>query len=133
MCGIAGIHAYHYAANGIDRNELVTVREHMKKRGPDGTGLWLDTAGRIGFGHCRLAIIDLSDNGSQPMQNEDGQTVVTFNGEIYNHRELRNSLVAKGYRFRTQSDTEVLLHLYADRGADMVHDLRGMFAFGIWD
>ena len=133
MCGIAGINAYHYAANGIDRSELVAIRDHMKARGPDGVGLWVDSAERVGFGHRRLAIIDLSDKGLQPMQTEDGSIVVTFNGEIYNYRELRSALVAKGFKFRTQSDTEVLLHLYADRGADMVRDLRGMFAFAIWD
>ncbi|MEI9805541.1 MAG: asparagine synthase (glutamine-hydrolyzing) [Pseudolabrys sp.] len=133
MCGIAGIYAYHYASNSIDRNELLAMRDHMVTRGPDGFGLWLDPAERVGFGHRRLAIIDLSDNGLQPMQTDDGSIVVTFNGEIYNYRELRNRLISKGFKFRTQSDTEVLLHLYADRGADMVGDLRGMFAFAIWD
>ena len=133
MCGIAGIHAYHYAANGVDRAELVAIRDHMAARGPDGQGLWLSDDGRVGFGHRRLAIIDLSDNGAQPMQTVDGRFVVTFNGEIYNHLELRAGLVAKGYRFRTGSDTEVLLHLYAERGPDMVSALRGMFAFAIWD
>ena len=78
-------------------------------------------------------IIDLSERGAQPMMSADGKLVVTFNGEIYNYRELRASLEAKGRRFRTQTDTEVLLHLYAEKGEAMVEDLRGMFAFGLWD
>ncbi|MBY0227566.1 MAG: asparagine synthase (glutamine-hydrolyzing) [Hyphomicrobium sp.] len=133
MCGINGIFAYHYAANPIDRDELVRTREHMAARGPDGKGEWISKDGRIGFGHRRLSIIDLSQAGAQPMLNDDGSLSVTFNGEIYNYRELRRGLEAKGYVFRSNSDTEVLLHLYADKGEAMVHDLRGMFAFAIWD
>ncbi len=89
--------------------------------------------GRVGLAHRRLAIIDLSPHGAQPMATRDGRLCVTFNGEIYNYRELRRELEAKGYSFQSQSDTEVLLHLYADRGQEMVHALRGMYAFGIWD
>ena len=133
MCGINGIFAYHYAANPIDREELVRTREQMAKRGPDGKGEWKSADGRVGLGHRRLSIIDLSDAGSQPMVSADGKLVVTFNGEIYNYRELRARLEAKGRVFRSQSDTEVLLHLYADIGYAMVHELRGMFAFAIWD
>jgi asparagine synthase (glutamine-hydrolysing) len=133
MCGINGIFAYHYAANPIDREELARTRDHMAARGPDGKGEWVSTDERVGFGHRRLSIIDLSDAGSQPMSNADGSLVVTFNGEIYNYRELRRGLEAKGYLFRSNSDTEVLLHLYVDKGEAMVHDLRGMFAFAIWD
>src|SRR5262245_46431175 len=133
MCGINGIFAYHYAANPIDREELLRTRDHMAARGPDGVGKWIADDGRIGFGHRRLSIIDLSEGGAQPMTSADGTLVVTFNGEIYNYRELRRGLEAKGHVFRSQSDTEVLLHLYADKGEAMVHDLRGMFAFGMWD
>jgi asparagine synthase (glutamine-hydrolysing) len=133
MCGIAGLYAYHYAANPIDVTELRGIRDHMAARGPDGQGEWLSPDGRVGFGHRRLAIIDLSDGGAQPMMSADGKTVITFNGEIYNYRALRSDLQSRGCVFRTQSDTEVLLHLYALKGADMVHDLRGMFAFGLWD
>ena len=86
-----------------------------------------------GLGHRRLTIIDLSERGAQPMVSADGKLVVTFNGEIYNYRKLRASLEAKGYAFRTQTDTEVLLHLYAEKGEAMVNDLRGMFAFALWD
>jgi asparagine synthase (glutamine-hydrolysing) len=133
MCGIAGIYAYHYAANSVDRNELRRMRDYMAARGPDGIGEWYSQDERVGFGHRRLTIIDLSERGAQPMVSADGKLVVTFNGEIYNYRQLRASLEAKGCRFRTQTDTEVLLHLYAEKGGAMVHDLRGMFAFGLWD
>jgi asparagine synthase (glutamine-hydrolysing) len=105
----------------------------MVARGPDGAGIWIAEGGRVGFGHRRLAIIDLTGAGAQPMTNHDKSLVVTFNGEIYNYRELRNDLETKGYVFRTNSDTEVLLHLYAAKGEAMVKDLRGMFAFAIWD
>src|SRR5262249_45663699 len=133
MCGIAGIYAYHYAANPVDRDELRTIRDHMSVRGPDGVGEWYSPDQRVAFGHRRLSIIDLSERGAQPMASADGKLIVTFNGEIYNYRELRAWLEAKGRRFRTQSDTEVLLQLYAEKGEAMVHDLRGMFAFGLWD
>ena len=133
MCGIAGIYAYHYAANAVDRAELRRIRDHMAARGPDGLGEWYSQDERVGLGHRRLTIIDLSERGAQPMASADGKLVVTFNGEIYNYRHLRASLEAKGRRFRTQTDTEVLLHLYAEKGEAMVQDLRGMFAFGLWD
>ena len=133
MCGINGIYAYHYAANPIDREELLRTRDHMAARGPDGKGEWVSEDARIGFGHRRLSIIDLSDAGAQPMTSADGKLVVTFNGEIYNFKALRAELEGKGRMFRTQSDTEVLLHLYAEKGEAMVHDLRGMFAFALWD
>src|SRR5512145_1203992 len=110
MCGINGILAYHYAANAIDRAELIRTRDHMAARGPDGLGEWTDDDGRVGLGHRRLAIIDLSDAGSQPMVSADGRLVVTFNGEIYNYQELRSHLEAKGHAFHSRSDTEVLLH-----------------------
>src|SRR5215217_1797512 len=133
MCGIAGIYAYHYAANPVDRAELQRIRDHMAARGPDGLGEWYSENVRVGLGHRRLTIIDLSERGAQPMASADGKLVVTFNGEIYNYRELRTSLEARGRAFRTQTDTEVLLHLYAEKGEAMVNELRGMFAFGLWD
>ena len=133
MCGIAGVWAYHYAANGVEQPELLAMHDYMARRGPDGSGIWFADDRRIGFAHRRLAIIDLSDNGLQPMHSADGRFVITFNGEIYNYKELRRALRTKGYRFRTESDTEVLLHLYAERGIEMVRDLRGMFAFALWD
>lgn len=133
MCGINGIFAYHYAANPIDREELVRTRDQMTARGPDGFGEWVSDNKRIGLGHRRLSIIDLSPNGAQPMANSDGSLIITFNGEIYNYSILRSQLESKGYLFTSQSDTEVLLHLYSEKGDAMVHDLRGMFAFTIWD
>jgi asparagine synthase (glutamine-hydrolysing) len=133
MCGIAGIFAYHYAATPVDREELRAIRDHMAARGPDGKGEWHSENNRVALGHRRLSIIDLSDRASQPMASDDGQLVVSFNGEIYNYRELKKDLEARGYVFRTESDTEVLLHLYAEKGTAMLADLRGMFAFALWD
>ncbi|MBL6616329.1 MAG: asparagine synthase (glutamine-hydrolyzing) [Reyranella sp.] len=133
MCGIAGIHAYLAVAPAVDRAELARINDRMAARGPDGKGLWISADGRTGFGHQRLAIIDLSEAGAQPMHSACGRYSITFNGEIYNYRELRDELTARGYTFRSGSDTEVLLQLYADCGADMVRKLRGMFAFGLWD
>lgn len=133
MCGVNGIFAYHYAANPIERGELVRTRDYMAARGPDAAGDWVSDDSRIGFGHRRLAIIDLSEGGTQPMVSADGRYVVTFNGEIYNYVALRKFFIAKGHIFKSQSDTEVLLHLYAEKGAAMVNDLRGMFSFAIFD
>src|SRR5262249_19081903 len=90
MCGIAGIYAYHYAANPVDRAELQRMRDHMAARGPDGFGEWYSEGDRVGLGHRRLSIIDLSDRGAQPMASADGKLIVTFNGEIYNYRQLRS-------------------------------------------
>lgn len=113
--------------------ELLRIREHMASRGPDGAGIWMSSDGRTGLVHRRLAIIDLSESGVQPMADASGQLRITFNGEIYNYRALRKELEAKGIVFRSESDTEVLLHLYAERGMEMVNCLRGMYAFAIWD
>src|SRR5207244_4993255 len=96
-------------------------------------GEWQSPDGRVGLGHRRLAIIDVTERGAQPMASADGKTVIILNGEIYNYRALRAELESRGCVFRTQTDTEVLLHLYAVKGAAMVHDLRGMFAFALWD
>ncbi|MBN9088932.1 MAG: asparagine synthase (glutamine-hydrolyzing) [Reyranella sp.] len=133
MCGIAGLHAYLDVAPPVDRAELARMNARMAARGPDGSGDWFSDDGRVGFTHRRLAIIDLSERGAQPMHSADGALTITFNGEIYNYKELKAELAAKGYRFRSDSDTEVLLQLYADRGPSMVAALRGMFAFGLWD
>lgn len=133
MCGIAGIFAYHAAALPVERAELRSIRDAMTARGPDGQGEWYSADGRVGFGHRRLSIIDLSERGAQPMTSADGALVVTFNGEIYNYRDLRRDLESRGCQFHSDSDTEVLLHLYADMGVAMLGRLRGMFAFAIWD
>ena len=105
----------------------------MVKRGPDGAGLWISSDRRVGLAHRRLAIIDLSEGGAQPMATPDGRLRIVFNGEIYNYRKLRTTLEEKGHRFHSQSDTEVLLHLYQEHGRDMVQHLRGMYALAIWD
>ncbi|MGH9552509.1 MAG: asparagine synthase (glutamine-hydrolyzing) [Terriglobales bacterium] len=133
MCGLNGIFAYHYAASLPKEEELLATRESMRARGPDGSGSSWSSDRRCALGHRRLSIIDLSERASQPMVSEDGRLVVVFNGEIYNSPTLRKELEAHGAHFRTTSDTEVLLHLYARHGAEMVNQLRGMFAFAIWD
>src|SRR5687768_10268455 len=133
MCGIAGAFAYQDGAPPVDREELLRIRDAMLARGPDGAGLWLSTDRRVGLAHRRLSIIDPTERGAQPMASADGRFHVTFNGEIYNYPALRRELEAKGCRFQSNCDTEVLLHLYAERGAELVHALEGMYAFAIWD
>src|SRR5579862_2281980 len=133
MCGINGIFAYHSASSQPKEAELFMTREAMRARGPDGAGLWWSQDRRCGLGHRRLSIIDLSDRASQPMVSDDRRFVLVFNGEIYNYPRLRAELERDGVRFRTTSDTEALLHLYARHGADMVQRLRGMFALALWD
>ncbi|MBS0174820.1 MAG: asparagine synthase (glutamine-hydrolyzing) [Nitrospira sp.] len=133
MCGINGIFAYAEAAPPVSADELKRTRDAMLARGPDGSGLWLSQNQRLGLAHRRLAIIDLTEAGAQPMHSADGRHVVTFNGEIYNYPELRRELEQQGAQFRSHSDTEVLLHLYRRDGSAMVEKLRGMFAFALWD
>jgi asparagine synthase (glutamine-hydrolysing) len=133
MCGIVGIFAYHNSAPPVEAAEAVKIREAMRPRGPDGAGLWLSPDKRLALAHRRLSIIDLSEAGIQPMATPDQSIRVVFNGEIYNYRELRNELEHQGHHFQSQSDTEVLLHLYREYGAAMMDRLRGMYAFAIWD
>jgi asparagine synthase (glutamine-hydrolysing) len=133
MCGIAGIFAYGAGASPVDETELLKIREAMGARGPDGSGLWLSADLRVGLAHRRLALVDLSEAGAQPMASEDGALQIVFNGEIYNYRELRRTLEARGCQFQSTSDTEVLLHLYAVHGARMFDLLQGMYALVIWD
>ncbi|HEY0157088.1 MAG TPA: asparagine synthase (glutamine-hydrolyzing) [Thermoanaerobaculia bacterium] len=131
MCGINGIFAYADAAPPVDRLELEASRECLRSRGPDAADTWISDDGRVGLGHRRLAIIDLSPGGAQPMRR--GERVLIFNGEVYNYRELRARLEANGRRFTSQSDTEVVLALYEEKGEGMLRELRGMFAFALWD
>lgn len=133
MCGINGIFAYSASAPAPAERELLLTREHMISRGPDGAGTWWSADCRLALGHRRLSIIDLQERASQPMISGDGRLIIAFNGEIYNFRELKRDLEARGCVFRTSSDTEALLHLYALEGEAMVQRLRGMFAFAIWD
>lgn len=131
MCGIAGI--FNNDARPVDEAALLAMREAMVSRGPDGAGLWSDAEAGIGLAHRRLAIVDLTDRGAQPMASADGRYRVVFNGEIYNYPELRRWCEQKGARFANHCDTEVLLQLYAIEGAAMLKRLRGMFAFALWD
>lgn len=127
MCGICG-----YV--GTHQPELLEpMSSAMIHRGPDDAGTWSDAGQQVGFGHRRLSIIDLSPAGHQPMSNEDGTVWISYNGEIYNFEELREPLVARGHRFRGRSDTEVLVHLYEERGLDFLKDLNGIFAIALWD
>jgi asparagine synthase (glutamine-hydrolysing) len=131
MCGIVALMDYGGAA--VDSLELLRIRDAMAARGPDGAGLWISPDRRVGLAHRRLSLLDLSEAGAQPMANGDGSLRIVFNGEIYNYRELRQELEKKGFVFRSGSDTEVLLHLYAHKGEAMLDELRGMYAFVIWD
>src|SRR5919201_1763174 len=129
MCGIAGV-LYSDPARPPDPAVLQAMGGAIAHRGPDGEGLWAEPG--VGLVHRRLAIIDLA-GGGQPLGNEDGALQVVFNGEIYNFQELRSGLEARGHRFRTRSDTEVLVHLYEEDGERLVERLRGMFTFALWD
>jgi asparagine synthase (glutamine-hydrolysing) len=133
MCGIAAIFSYGANADYVSREELLSIRDHMATRGPDGVGEWISADRRLGFGHRRLSIIDLSPTGAQPMFSQDKSLAIIFNGEIYNYKELRSELSVNGHRFHSQSDTEVILKLYEERGAGALHALRGMYGFIIWD
>ena len=128
MCGIAGMLNFH--GRPIERPLLQELTDRLAHRGPDGSQLHID--GAAALGHRRLAIIDLA-TGQQPMANADGSTWLVANGEIYNYRELRAELEARGRRFRTHSDCETIVHGYDEWGVDVVDKLRGMFAFAIWD
>ncbi|MBE6001390.1 MAG: asparagine synthase (glutamine-hydrolyzing) [Sarcina sp.] len=126
MCGICG-----FTGQNVDRGQVLTdMMNRIIHRGPDGAGQYMDD--EIAMGFRRLSIIDL-EGGDQPMHTEDGRLVITFNGEIYNYRELREELKGRGHSFRTRSDTEVLLHGYSEYGVKILDRLRGMFAFVIWD
>jgi asparagine synthase (glutamine-hydrolysing) len=129
MCGIAGI-IFADMRRPVDRGLLKAMGDAIAHRGPDAEG-FLNEPG-VGLAHRRLSIIDL-EGGDQPIGNEDGSIQVVFNGEIYNYQELRRGLESRGHRFRTKSDTEVLVHLYEEHGAALVERLRGMFAFALWD
>lgn len=127
MCGFVGF------ANKIDNSNkvLCDMLDAIKHRGPDAEGTYIDDD--IALGHRRLSIIDVSDTGNQPLYSEDGTKVLVFNGEIYNYMDIRNELISKGYKFRTKTDSEVLIHGYTEYGKDLLSKLRGMFSFVIWD
>src|SRR5437867_3954077 len=131
MCGICGT-----AGRGpVDREALARMTRVLRHRGPDDEGFFVEEyedGVAVGLGFRRLSIIDL-ETGSQPISNEDGSLQLVFNGEIYNFRELRRELEARGHHFATNADTEVIVHLYEDEGARCVERLNGMFAFALWD
>lgn len=140
MCGISGV-----IKKGVKAKELQEIakkmNEYQNRRGPDDRGVFVDEASGIALGHTRLSILDLSAAGHQPLQYQKsniknqkyGELWITFNGEVYNFQDLRNELEGKGYRFKTKTDTEVILAAYAEWGAESFNKLRGMFAFGLWD
>ncbi|WP_226389665.1 asparagine synthase (glutamine-hydrolyzing) [Penaeicola halotolerans] len=130
MCGIAGILSIN--PNKVSKENLARMTEAIIHRGPDGYGHWVSEDGKIGFGHRRLSILDLSESGKQPMHYLDRYTL-TFNGEIYNYLEIKSDLIKKGYSFRSHSDSEVLLALYDLKKEKCLQDLDGMFAFAIYD
>ena len=125
MCGIVGI-----IGKSTDKEQVIQkMLDKQKHRGPDAKDFW--NGNEACFGHNRLSIIDLNSNANQPMVSNEGRYVIVFNGEIYNYKELKNTL--KNYSFKTQSDTEVLLALYIQKGKEMLNELNGMFSFAIWD
>src|SRR5947208_11351260 len=129
MCGIVGIVKLNPRA-AVDEVGLKRMRDVLRHRGPDGEGLWIE--GPVGLGMRRLAIVDVA-GGRQPMANEDGTVWIVYNGEIYNHAELRPGLEQRGHSYRTRSDTETILHLHEEGGERCVERLQGMFACELWD
>jgi asparagine synthase (glutamine-hydrolysing) len=130
MCGINGIALSSRSSRVLSRDVLERMRDVIRHRGPDDEGIFID--GNVGLGHRRLSIVDVAA-GHQPMTNEDRSLHITYNGEIYNHADYRESLEARGHVYQTHCDTETILHLYEEHGAACVDHLRGMFAFAIWD
>src|SRR5687767_3902436 len=132
MCAICGAMRL-TSSKPIEAGMIARMRDTMVHRGPDDAGLYLSRDGRVGMGHRRLAIVDLSEAGRGPMSNEDGTVWISYNGEVYNHAELRGPLERAGHQYRSRTDTETLIHLYEEHGLDMVRHLRGIFAFSLWD
>jgi asparagine synthase (glutamine-hydrolysing) len=129
MCGIAGI--INFNRQPVAHNQIKAMTDSLVHRGPDGEGQYIDDC--VGLGHRRLAIIDLSPAGHQPMQTNDGQYIISYNGEVYNFKEIRIELMSLGYHFYSNTDTEVILKAYAEWQEKCVHKFNGMFAFTIWD
>jgi asparagine synthase (glutamine-hydrolysing) len=127
MCGLTGF------VGPFPAERIYTMNGLISHRGPDDHGYWIDREAQVALGHRRLSIIDLSSDARQPMTNEDGTIQIVFNGEIYNYRELRVELEAKGHRFHSASDTETIIHLYEEEGIDSVKRLNGIFAYALWD
>lgn len=133
MCGIAGIVEYAPVKPSIDAGLLKRMSDIIAHRGPDDEGQWMSPSRRAGFAFRRLAIVDLSANGHQPMTTSDGRFTIVFNGEIYNHRSIRADLEARGYTYRSQSDTETILYGFAEWGEALLQKMVGMWGLAIWD
>ncbi len=133
MCGIAGIVDLKSAEPKTDMDVLKKMSDVITHRGPDSDGQWQSPDRRCGLAFRRLSIIDLSEAGNQPMSTPDGRFTIVFNGEIYNHREIRNDLEAKGYKYKSATDTETILYGFVEFGENIVRKMRGMWAFAIWD
>jgi len=133
MCGICGVYEYGVTNPSVSDSLIARMRDTMVHRGPDDSGVYVNRDRRIGLGHRRLAIVDLSPAGRNPMPNEDLSVWITFNGEIYNHESLRPGLEQKGHVYRSRADTETIIHLYEERGMDFVDELEGDFAIALWD
>lgn len=131
MCGICGIISFNHT--DVNESILIRMRDEMQHRGPDAEGIFINKSKKVGFGFRRLAIIDLSPAANQPMCNQDQTIWIVFNGEIYNHLEIRKELEKLGYKYRTKSDTETIIYAYEQFGFDFIHKLNGMFAIAIWD
>jgi asparagine synthase (glutamine-hydrolysing) len=131
MCGICGILSFNH--NEVQESVLIQMRDEMRHRGPDAEGIFINKSKKVGFGFRRLAIIDLSPAANQPMCNQDQTIWIVFNGEIYNHLEVRKELEKLGYKYKTRSDTETIIYAYEEFGIDFIHKLNGMFAIAIWD
>jgi asparagine synthase (glutamine-hydrolysing) len=131
MCGICG--ELRFDGRAPREVDVVAMRDRIFHRGPDSDGVYISPSGGAGLGFRRLRIIDLSRNASQPMSNEDGSVWLVFNGEVYNYQDLRKGLVARGHQFRSQSDSETIIHLYEEKGASAIDELDGMFGLALWD
>src|SRR5262245_43209400 len=133
MCGIVGIYEYGVTVPTVSEALIAQMRDRMTHRGPDDAGTYITANRRLGFGHRRLSIVDLSPAGHNPMPNEDESIWITFNGEIYNHEKWRENLISTGHTYHSRSDTETIIHLYEERGLDFVHEIEGDFAIALWD
>ena len=133
MCGIAGIVDPKSREKKINAGTLKKMSDVITHRGPDSDGLWISQNYEAGFSFRRLAIIDLSESGNQPMSTRDGRFTIVFNGEVYNHSQIREELISKGYNYRSGTDTETILYGFAEWGEAILDKLLGMFAIAIWD
>jgi asparagine synthase (glutamine-hydrolysing) len=129
MCGIVAVYS---RREPLSPAVLERATKSLYHRGPDGQRLWVSRDHRVGFGHARLSIIDLA-TGDQPIASEDNRTHIVVNGEFYQYEEIQRELESRGHQLRTRSDSEIALHLYEERGPQCLHQLRGEFAFVVWD